>query len=82
MIAVIVCSLETPRQQLEERPTLAWTTQPAARSGGRQQAGHPERPAMDDEALLDHHIEEMLRTMSDTARPRASDVDREEQAFE
>jgi hypothetical protein len=37
---------------------------------------------MDDEAFLDHHIEETLRTMSDTVRLRASDVDGEEQAFE
>jgi hypothetical protein len=82
VVAGIVRILDTPRQQLKERPTLAWTRQPAARSGGRQQDGHPERPAIEDEAFLDHHIEETLRTMSDTVRLRASDVDGEEQASE
>jgi hypothetical protein len=82
VFAIIVRILDTPRQQLKERPTLAWTTRPVSRSGGQQPDGHPERPAMDDEAFLDHHIEETLRTMSDTVRLPASDVDGEEQAFE
>lgn len=61
---------------------MAWTTGQAPRSGGRQQDGHPERPTIEDEAFLDHHIEETLLTMSDTVRLRASGVDGEEPAFE
>jgi hypothetical protein len=82
VVAVIVRILDTPRQQVKERPTLAWTTPPASRSGGQQHDGHPERPATEDDAFLDHHIEETLQTLSDTARLRGSDVDGEEPGFE
>lgn len=49
------------------------TTGSALRSEGRQDNAYPERPAIEDDALLDHHIEEMLGTFNDAARMRESD---------
>jgi hypothetical protein len=39
---------------------------------GLPQNGQPEMPAMDDERLRDHHIEEMLSTFKEVARMRES----------
>ena len=60
---------------------MTWTTDQALRSGGRQFDGHHKRPAEEDDAFLDHHIEEVLGTFSDAARGRTS-VDAEEQRLE
>jgi hypothetical protein len=51
---------------------LAWATEPASRNGGRHDDGRPERALVEDDALLDHHIEGMLRTLSDAVRVRDS----------
>jgi hypothetical protein len=37
---------------------------------GQQQNGQAETPALDDDRLRDHHIEEMLSTFEDLARMR------------
>jgi hypothetical protein len=49
---------------------LGWTTEPILRSGRRQHDGEPERPVVEDDAFLDHHVEEMLGTFSDAVRLR------------
>ncbi|HUA71175.1 MAG TPA: hypothetical protein VMA96_08845 [Solirubrobacteraceae bacterium] len=41
-----------------------------------------ERPAEEDDALLDHHIEEVLGTFSDAARVRKPGADSEGQQLE
>jgi hypothetical protein len=41
--------------------------EPTPRDRGRQESGEPVGPAMEDERLLDHHIEEVLDAFSDAA---------------
>ena len=40
---------------------------------GQQQNGQPDSPAVDDDRLRDHHIEEILSTFKDVARLRERD---------
>ena len=54
---------------------MAWETEPGAGSRGRQDNGAPESPAEEDERFLDHHIEEVLGTLSHAARTRESGLD-------
>jgi hypothetical protein len=54
---------------------LGWEVEPGAGSRGRQQNGEPEPPTVEDERFLDHHIEEVLGTLSRTARTRESGLD-------
>ena len=58
---------------------MAWETEPDAASRGRQNDAEPEPPAVEDERFLDHHIEEILGTMSPAARARESDLDADRQ---
>jgi hypothetical protein len=55
----------------KEEPDLTWDTERSS-SGPRPRAkGHPpERPAVDDDRLLDHHIEEILGALSQAAVER------------
>ena len=41
--------------------------EPTVRNRGRQENGPPVRPTMEDERLLDHHIEEVLGAFNDAA---------------
>jgi hypothetical protein len=66
----------------EGEADLTWTTESASRSGGRQHDGHRERPAGEDEALLDHHIEEMLGTFGDAVHIRESGDEAENERLE
>lgn len=58
---------------------VAWTTESGGRRGGRQNDGHLDRTTVEDEALLDHHIEEVLGTVGDAVRLRESDAELEGQ---
>jgi hypothetical protein len=46
--------------------------EPTVRSRGRQEGGEPVRPTIEDERLLDHHIEEVLGALNDAAGPADS----------
>ena len=50
---------------------LVWKTEPGPGSRARQN-GQSEQPAVEDDRLLDHHIEEKLGTFTDAARTRES----------
>lgn len=54
---------------------MAWETEPGAGRPGRQHTGEPEPPAEEEERFLDHHIEQMLGTLSHAARTRESGLD-------
>jgi hypothetical protein len=55
---------------------LAWRTEPVLRSGAQQHDGEPERQVVENDAFLDHHIEEMLGTFSDAVRmPGSGDTE-------
>ena len=41
--------------------------EPGLRNRSQQANGRPDRPAMEDERLLDHHIEEVLGALQDAA---------------
>ncbi len=71
-IVVIVRNPEHISAATEGETDLAWTTEPARRNGGRQHGRPAERPVVEDDALLDHHIEEMLGMVSDAVRTRES----------
>jgi hypothetical protein len=61
---------------------LAWETKPGAGSRARQHHGEPEPPAVEDERFLDHHIEEVLGTLSLVAWTRESGLDAETQPLD
>ena len=50
---------------------LVWKAEPGPRSRARRN-GQSEQPAVEDDRLLDHHIEEILGTFTDAARTRES----------
>jgi hypothetical protein len=54
---------------------VASDTEPAADSGGRQRDGQFVHAVVEDERLLDHHIEEILGAISDLAARRESGLD-------
>jgi hypothetical protein len=56
---------------------LTWTTDPGSRGDGRRNGGHPERPAVEEDVLLDHHIEEMLGTFAGPVGVREREVEAE-----
>ena len=47
---------------------MAWETEPGAGSRGRQHNVEPAPPTVEDTRFLDHHIEEILGTLSHAAR--------------
>ena len=51
---------------------MAWETEPDADSRALQSNEEPEPPAVEEERFLDHHIEEILGTLSHAARTRRS----------
>jgi hypothetical protein len=53
--------------------------EPGAGTRGRQHNGEPEPPAVEDERFLDHHIEEILGTLSHAVRTRESGLDADRQ---
>jgi hypothetical protein len=61
---------------------LACETESGAGSRGRQQDGDLEPRTVEDERFLDHHIEEILGTLSHTARTRESDLDVRSESLE
>lgn len=61
---------------------MAWETEPSAGSRGRQQNGEPEPPAVEDQRFLDHHIEEILGTLSRAGRTRDSGLDADRQSLD
>jgi hypothetical protein len=61
---------------------LAWETEPGAGSRGRQQNGEPELPAVEEERFLDHHIEEILGTLSHAARTREGGLNGDRQSLD
>jgi hypothetical protein len=61
---------------------LAWETEPDARNRGREPNREPEPPAVEEERFLDHHIEEILDTLSHAARTRESGLDSDRQPLE
>ncbi len=54
---------------------MAWETEPGASGRGRQHDGEPEPLTVEDERFLDHHLEEVLGTLSQAARTRESGLD-------
>ena len=54
-----------------------WKTEPGPGSRARQN-GQSEQPAVEDDRLLDHHIEEILGTFTAVARMRESAPNAEE----
>ena len=61
---------------------MAWETEPSAGSRGRQQNAEPGPPAVEDQRFLDHHIEEILGTLSHAARTRESGLGGDSQPLE
>jgi hypothetical protein len=57
---------------------LVWKAEPGPRSRASQN-GQSEQPAVEDDRLLDHHIEEILGTFTAAARMRDSNPDPGEQ---
>jgi hypothetical protein len=53
-----------------EEVDFVWKTDADSGSRGRQQNGQSESPIIEDERLLDHHIEEMLGAFRDAAGTR------------
>jgi hypothetical protein len=52
---------------------LTWDTERGARDRAAHRDGHqPEQRAEDEDRLLDHHIEEILGTLSDASRETES----------
>ena len=81
MIAVESCSnLGLPRNisNTTKEVELVWKTEPGPGSRARQN-GRPEQPAVEDDRLLDHHIDEILGTFTAAARMRESAPNAEEQ---
>lgn len=54
---------------------MAWETEPGATGRERQHDREPEPPTVEDERFLDHHIEEVLGTLSQAALTRQSGLD-------
>jgi hypothetical protein len=61
---------------------LAWETEPGAGSRGRQDNGEPEPAAVEDERFLDHHIEEILGTLSHATWMRENGLDADRQPLD
>ena len=57
---------------------LVWNTEPGSRAR-KGQNGRPEGIGVEDDRLLDHHIEEVLGTFRDATRVRETDPDPGEQ---
>jgi len=47
--------------------------EPGLRNRGQEQQGQPDRPVLEDERLVDHHIEEVLGALRDAAGPPETD---------
>ena len=61
---------------------MAWETEPGPGSRGRHHNGEPEPPAAEDERLLDHHIEEILSTLSHAPRTRETGLNGDTQSVD
>jgi hypothetical protein len=61
---------------------VAWEPEPGVGSSRRQHNAEPEPPPVEDERFLDHHIEEMLGTLSHAARTRESGLDADGQPLD
>jgi hypothetical protein len=60
-----------------EEVELVWKREPGPDNRARQD-GQSEHPAVEDDRLLDHHIEEVLGTFTAVARMRGSAPNAEE----
>ena len=54
---------------------MAWETKPDAGSRGRQQDGQTDHSEIEDERVFDHHIDEILEAISDSAATGVSGLD-------
>jgi len=81
-IVVIVRNLGHISATTGVEADLAWSQKRSCVVVGPQHDGAAERPPVEDDAFLDHHIEEMLGTFSDAVRctgvvtPRGNDSSR------